>query len=117
MEYLVPADLAEAARMKADGATVLAGGTDVYPAHVGRPLEGAVVDKTPAVDAAERGDEIAAWLAEHPVAGCVIIDDHLDMGALRSRLVLTHPAHGLRPADAERAIALVMAPFRGVSPP
>ena len=44
MEYLVPADLAEAARMKADGATVLAGGTDVYPAHVGRPLEGAVVD-------------------------------------------------------------------------
>jgi CO/xanthine dehydrogenase FAD-binding subunit len=42
--YLVPADLAEAARMKAGGAIVLAGGTDVYPAHVGRPFEGPVVD-------------------------------------------------------------------------
>jgi CO/xanthine dehydrogenase FAD-binding subunit len=44
VEYLVPADVAEAAAMKGAGAQVLAGGTDVYPAHVGRPFEGSVVD-------------------------------------------------------------------------
>ena len=44
MEYLVPTDLAEAARMKAGGATVLAGGTDVYPAHVGRPFARPLMD-------------------------------------------------------------------------
>ena len=44
MEYLVPADLAEAVRMRAGGTAVLAGGTDVYPAHVGRPFEGPLVD-------------------------------------------------------------------------
>jgi CO/xanthine dehydrogenase FAD-binding subunit len=44
VEYLVPTDLVEAARMKAAGAMVLAGGTDVYPAHVGRPFERPVVD-------------------------------------------------------------------------
>jgi len=40
----MPADVAEAATMKAAGATVLAGGTDVYPAHVGRAFTGPVVD-------------------------------------------------------------------------
>jgi hypothetical protein len=80
-------------------------------------FRGSVVDKTPTVEAAERGDEIAAWLAEHPVAGCVIIDDHLDMGRLRGQLVLTHPAHGLRPADAPRAIAMLLAPFPGLPEP
>ncbi len=44
MEYLVPADVAEAAAMKGTGASVLAGGTDVYPAHVGRGFEGPIVD-------------------------------------------------------------------------
>ena len=44
VEYLVPADVAEAAAMKGAGARVLAGGTDVYPAHVGRPFAGPVVD-------------------------------------------------------------------------
>jgi CO/xanthine dehydrogenase FAD-binding subunit len=39
----MPAGVADAAAMKADGATVLAGGTDIYPAHVGRPL-GSLVD-------------------------------------------------------------------------
>ncbi len=43
-EYLVPADVGEAAAMKAAGARVLAGGTDFYPAHVGRPFVGPVVD-------------------------------------------------------------------------
>ena len=44
VDYRKPVDVAEAAAIKAAGATVLAGGTDVYPAHVGRALTGPVVD-------------------------------------------------------------------------
>jgi hypothetical protein len=72
---------------------------------------GSVVDKTPIGAAgAARGEEIGAWLAEHTVGGYVIIDDHFDMGELRRHLILTHPAHGLQPADAPRAIATLMRP-------
>ena len=72
---------------------------------------GCVLDKTPTgAPGADRGDEIAAWLAEHAVAGYVIIDDHGDMGQLRPQLLQTHPAQGLQPADAPRAIALLMGP-------
>jgi hypothetical protein len=67
---------------------------------------GRVLDKTPSgTNGASRGDEIAAWLAEHAVGGYVIIDDHADMGELRTHLVLTHPARGLQPADVPRAVA------------
>jgi hypothetical protein len=70
---------------------------------------GRVRDKTPTgPPGADRGDEIAAWLARHDVAGYVIIDDHVVTGAPRDRLLLIHPAHGLRPADAPRAIAVLM---------
>ncbi|MGZ8578953.1 MAG: FAD binding domain-containing protein, partial [Actinomycetota bacterium] len=44
MDYLVPDGLAAAVAMKAAGGTVLAGGTDLYPQHVGRPVPGTVVD-------------------------------------------------------------------------
>jgi Swiss Army Knife RNA repair-like protein len=72
---------------------------------------GRVIDKTPVGElGADRGDEIAAWLAEHAVAGYVIIDDHGDMGELRTQLVLTHPARGLQPADAPRAIEILKRP-------
>lgn len=72
---------------------------------------GCVVDKTPTgPPGADRGDEIAAWLGAHPVRGYVIIDDHVDMGALRTHLVQTHPARGLQPPDAQRAIAVLMGP-------
>jgi len=72
---------------------------------------GSVVDKTPTgAPGADRGDEIAAWLAGHSVGGYVIIDDHGNMGELRTQLVLTDPAHGLQPADAPRAIAMLMRP-------
>jgi len=72
---------------------------------------GRVLDKTPtAAPGAGRGDEIAAWLAEHAVSGFVIIDDHVDMGELRSHLVHTDPARGLQPADAPRALAVLEAP-------
>ncbi len=70
---------------------------------------GRVVDKTPTgAHGARRGEEIAAWLAEHVVGGYVIIDDHVDMGELRTELVLTHPSHGLQAADAPRAIEILM---------
>lgn len=78
---------------------------------------GCVLDKTPTgAPGADRGEEIAAWLAEHAVGGYVIIDDHVDMGALRTRLVHTHSAHGLQPADAPRAIAMLMRPLGGGPP-
>ena len=70
---------------------------------------GCVVDKTPTgAPGADRGDEIAAWLAEHAVIGFVIIDDHTNMGELRTHLVLTHPAQGLQPNDVPRAVAMLM---------
>ena len=82
---------------------------------------GSVLDKTPSdLPGADRGEEIAAWLADHAVGGYVIIDDHANMGELRAHLVLTHPAHGLQPADAPRALAMLMRPgprtTRGDSP-
>jgi hypothetical protein len=73
---------------------------------------GCVLDKTPiGAPGANRGEEIAAWLAEHAVGGYVIIDDHVDMGELHAHLVVTHPGHGLRPADGPRAIATLMRPI------
>jgi hypothetical protein len=78
---------------------------------VAQGFAGSVLDKTPTgVPGARRGEEIAAWLAQHAVAGCVIIDDHADMGELRTHLVQTHPAHGLQRADVTRAIAMLMTP-------
>jgi hypothetical protein len=77
---------------------------------------GRVLDTTPTgTPGADRGEQIAAWLAEHAVGGYVIIDDHVDMGELRSHLVLTHPAHGLQPADAPRAVATLLRPLTGGS--
>jgi HAD domain in Swiss Army Knife RNA repair proteins len=74
-------------------------------------FRGRVVDKTPiGAVGAERGEEIAAWLATHAVNGFVIIDDHEDMGALRSHLVQTQPARGLQAADALRAVSVLMRP-------
>jgi HAD domain in Swiss Army Knife RNA repair proteins len=72
---------------------------------------GCVLDKTPSdMPGNGRGTEIAAWLTEHAVDGYVIIDDHADMGELRTHLVQTHPAHGLQPADVARAIATLIRP-------
>jgi hypothetical protein len=73
---------------------------------------GRVVGATPTgPPGASRGEEIAAWLAEHDVSGYAIIDDHLDMGELRAHLVQTRSAHGLQPTDAPRVIATLMGPL------
>ncbi len=70
---------------------------------------GRVRDKTPVgPPGATRGEEIAAWLSRDRVDDYVIVDDHVDMGPLVSRLVLTQPAHGLRPADGARAVAMLL---------
>lgn len=75
---------------------------------------GCVLDTTPTgMTGVDRGEEIAAWLAGHDVSGYVIIDDHVDMGELRTHLVQTDPAQGLQPADAPRAIATLMRPITG----
>jgi hypothetical protein len=75
---------------------------------------GRVIDITPSgTPGASRGDEIAAWLVEHEVTGYVIIDDHVDVGALRVHLVQTHSAHGLQPADAVRVLETLMRPVDG----
>jgi hypothetical protein len=69
-------------------------------------FSGRVVDRTP-TDARGllRWEEITAWLEEHPVDRCVILDDHGNMGPLSRWLVQTEPAVGLRPADADRALS------------
>ena len=74
---------------------------------------GDVLDKTPVgAPGDDRGDEIAAWLAAHPVAGYVILDDHVvDASTPRTHLVLTHPARGLQPADVALAIDLLRRPL------
>jgi len=54
--------------------------------------------------------DIDGWLAEHAVGGYVIIDDHIDMGDLRTQLVVTHPSRGLQPGDVRRAIEILMRP-------
>lgn len=75
----------------------------------GSGFTGCVIDKTPSgPPGADRGDEIAAWLEEHAVVGYVIVDDHANMGPLRARLLLTDPTRGLQPADAARAIEILM---------
>jgi Swiss Army Knife RNA repair-like protein len=77
---------------------------------------GRVLDKTPTgTPGADRGAEISAWLAAHAVGAYVIIDDHVDMGELRSHLVQTQPVHGLQPADASRAIAVLERPVHSKS--
>jgi len=44
MDCLVPSDVAAAVEMRGAGCAVLAGGTDLYPQHVGRPFTQRVVD-------------------------------------------------------------------------
>jgi hypothetical protein len=78
---------------------------------------GHVVDTTPiGMHGADRGEEIAAWLAEHDVSGYVIIDDHGDMGALGGHLVQTQPADGLQSADAPWVVAILMRALTGGPP-
>jgi hypothetical protein len=70
------------------------------------------LDKTPIASGTGRGEEIGAWLAEHAMSSYVTIDDHVDMGSLRSHLIVTHSAQGLQRAAAPRGIATLPCPVR-----
>ena len=58
-----------------------------------------------------KGEEIAAWLAEHPGVVYAILDDRTDEFSatpqLRPRLVLVDGMRGLRPVDYRQALALL----------
>ena len=55
-----------------------------------------------------RGDEIAAWLAEHPeVDKFVILDDRTDMGDLKQYLVQTYEDTGMTEKEKELAIKML----------
>lgn len=60
----------------------------------------AVVDVTPRIKLTPRGNEIQAWLDQHPeVVEFVIIDDDSDMLHLKDRLVHTSSLHGFQYGD------------------
>ena len=58
-----------------------------------------------------KGEEIAAWLDQHPGTSSVILDDRPDeftrTPALQARLVLVDSMRGLRRADFRQALALL----------
>lgn len=72
-----------------------------------RGFVGEVVGATPKIERGDevvpRGDEVAAWLREHPgVESYAIVDDDDDMGALGHYLVQTTREGGLGVAEAEQ---------------
>jgi hypothetical protein len=80
-------------------------------------FRGRVIDKTPTdLRGSDRGEEIGAWLREHPVAGCVILDDHRDMGELLGYLVQTDAVRGLQPADVDLALEKLARDMRRSGP-
>ena len=54
-----------------------------------------IIGRTPVLSDKKRGDEISAYLAEHPeITGYLIFDDETDMGEHITRLVRCDPGHG-----------------------
>src|SRR5262249_28853162 len=77
---------------------------------------GRVLDKTPTGSPGmQRGGRIPAWAPPTATDRHVRTDDHGNMGALRHRLVQTHPSQGLRPGDVPRAVAVLARPISGRS--
>lgn len=73
-------------------------------------LRSRVLGQTPQLDRQARGLEIDHWLrrAPYPVRSFVILDDNKDMVMHCGRLVQTNPKTGLQPADAARALKLLL---------
>jgi hypothetical protein len=66
-----------------------------------------MIGTTPVADSRYRGDEIAAYLKDHPeVTEFVIIDDDTDMEPNMDRLVKTDSRNGLTFTDAEKVIEM-----------
>jgi hypothetical protein len=82
---------------------------------LGETLEGEILGTTPILDqetpsglwvAKTRGDEIQAWLEEHPeVTQFAILDDDTNMGELSQHLIATKSTEGLTAKLTEKAIA------------
>tara|TARA_Y100000310_G_scaffold118047_2_gene116771 strand:- start:3865 stop:4335 length:471 start_codon:yes stop_codon:yes gene_type:complete len=69
---------------------------------------GRLVDRTPIIRNAERGQEIASYLSDcaihgYPIERWVILDDNTDMGPLLGDLVKTDHQAGLTEEDMDRA--------------
>lgn len=64
-----------------------------------------IVGMTPVLESGYRGDEIHAYLKDHPeITDFVIIDDDSDMEPYMGRLVRTDSRNGLTFRDAEKVI-------------
>jgi len=73
-------------------------------------LKGNIIGQTPYFPIAEkeRGDEIKAWLVEHPeVTGYVVIDDRDDMSAVRDHFVQTNQETGITKREALQAFNIL----------
>ena len=72
---------------------------------------GKVIGKTPTEPRGlTRGEEITIWLAENPVTGYVILDDHADVGVHIGQLVQTRPSKGLLDQHIAHAIEALARP-------
>lgn len=76
--------------------------------HPAKLVADAVIGVTPRFPGKERGEEIQAWLDEHPeVTNFVILDDDADMVHLKHKLVQTNSRNGFTYTDMERTIELL----------
>lgn len=70
-----------------------------------RGLTARVIGATPCLPHMDRGDEIALWLTRHGGAdGIAILDDDVDMGALRPWLVRTSFEAGITEYHVDQAL-------------
>ena len=68
-----------------------------------------IIDKTPFVQGASRGDEIKTWIQKNKslnISHFVILDDDSDMGEYKesNHFIQTNPDNGLTYSDSEKAI-------------
>lgn len=68
-----------------------------------------VVDLTPAISSADRGDEILKWMSDNEVGvqDIVIVDDDADMGPLMHRLVQTDAKEGLTDKEVSKILSML----------
>ena len=83
-----------------------------------RALPGTVIDITPVInapaniefkEAAERGNEIAAWILKHPEYNryCIVDDDNDMLESQKDYFVQTNSFYGLTNSDANRVVEIL----------
>lgn len=80
-----------------------------YWDRIGPALGLPIVDRTPSILGGCRGDEIAAWLGEHPGVACyAVLDDMAEAGAgHQGRFIRTSMKEGFTYANAEKLAELL----------